>query len=184
MAGLFLLDSRAAGGLGFDSLQAGTVLGTCGVIALVAGGILGGIVVSRFGLRRCLWPMALMMHVPNLMYVWAAAVQPGPGAMVFIVSVDQFAYGFGLASYMVYTMYVCRASRFRTSHYAIVTALMALGAMLAGIVSGFLQPRLGYLGFFVAVCVLTVPGMVLLAFLPQALLPEDGPAAALGARAG
>ncbi len=166
MSGLFMLDSRAAGGLGFDSIQTGAVLGSAGVAALVVGGLLGGMAVAKYGLRRCLWPMALMMHIPNLMYVWAAYTQPGQGAMYFVVAVDQFAYGVGLASYMVYTMYICQTTHFQTSHYAIVTALMAAGAMIAGIVSGVLQSQLGYLWFFISVCVLTIPGMVLLLFIP------------------
>jgi PAT family beta-lactamase induction signal transducer AmpG len=177
MSGLFFLDSRAAGGLGLDSVQAGTVLGSCGVIALMSGGLLGGIAVSRLGLKRCLLPMALFMHLPNLMYVWAAHRLPGPSVMYFIVGVDQFAYGFGMASYMVYTMYVCQKSRFQASHYAIVTALMALGAMIAGMTSGYLQPHFGYFWSFVAVCAVTVPGTLLLWWIPlDGIVGSESPA--------
>ncbi|MBI3544395.1 MAG: MFS transporter [Deltaproteobacteria bacterium] len=171
MSGLFFLDSPAAGGLGFDTVQTGAVLGTCGVAALVIGGISGGVAVARFGVRACLWPMAVAMHAPNLMYVWAASARPGPSSMYLIVAVDQFAYGFGLASYMVYTMLICQRSRFQASHYAIVTALMALGAMLAGMLSGYLQSHLGYFKFFVAVCACTLPGMFLLPWLPMGAVP-------------
>jgi PAT family beta-lactamase induction signal transducer AmpG len=182
MSGIFLLDSRGAGGLGFDTLQTGVVLGTVGVAALVGGGILGGMAVARFGLRRCLWPMALVMHLPNLLYIWAAATQPGPARAAFVVGVDQFAYGFGLASYLVYLMRVCRHPRFQASHYAIATGLMALGAMGAGVLAGVLQPRLGYTGFFVAVCVLTLPGLWLLGRIPLDT-EEASPSAVEGAHA-
>ncbi|MFL5812078.1 MAG: MFS transporter [Bdellovibrionia bacterium] len=173
MSGLFFLDSKAAGGLGLDSVQAGTVLGSCGVIALMSGGLLGGIAVSRISLRRCLLPMALFMHIPNLMYVWAAHRLPGPSVMYFIVGIDQFAYGFGMASYMVYTMYVCQKSRFQASHYAIVTALMALGAMIAGMTSGYVQPHFGYFWSFVTVCAVTVPGTLLLWWIPLEGIDTD-----------
>lgn len=166
MSGLFLLDAREAGGLGFDTVQAGTIIGTCGVLSLVTGGVLGGMAVARFGIRACMWPMALMMALPNLMYVWAAYAQPGPLPVYILVSVDQFAYGFGLASYMAYAMYVCQSSRYQASHFAIVTGLMALGAMTAGVVSGYLQAHLGYFWFFVAVCICTLPGMALLYRIP------------------
>jgi PAT family beta-lactamase induction signal transducer AmpG len=172
MSGLFLLDSRAAGGLGFDSVQAGTILGSCGVIALVTGGLLGGIAVSRLGLKRCIWPMALFMHIPNLLYVWAAYRIPSPFEMYFVVGIDQFAYGFGLAAYMVYTMSICRKSQFQASHYAMVTALMAFGAMLAGMTSGWIQSHFGYAYFFISVCVLTLPGMFLLFWIP---IEDDSP---------
>jgi PAT family beta-lactamase induction signal transducer AmpG len=184
MTGLFLLDARSAGGLGFDAVQTGAILGSAGMAALVAGGVLGGAAIARFGLRACLWPMAILMHVPHLMYVWASVRLPGPGMMSLVVAVDQFAYGFGLASYMVYTMRICQGSRYRASHYAIATGLMALGAMVAGITSGYLVSSLGYYRFFACACVLTVPGLFLLTRLPFDFETEPAPApAAAEARA-
>lgn len=166
MSGLFLLDPRSVGGLGLETIEVGAIIGNVGVISLVAGGLLGGIAISKFGLRPLLWPMVLFMNLPNLLYIWAAHAQPGPGSVYGIIAVDQFGYGFGLASYMVYVMYVCQSSRYQTTHYAIATAMMALGAMVAGIVSGYLQQYLGYFWFFVAVCIFTIPGMVLLQMIP------------------
>lgn len=166
MSAPFLLDSREVGGLGLNTIQTGAVLGNVGVLALVAGGILGGILVSKRGLRQCLLPMAILMNLPNLLYVWAAHAQPGIAAVYGITAVEQFTYGFGMAPYMVFTMYVAQRSKFQTSHYAIITALMAFGAMGAGIASGFLQKNLGYFGFYCVVCLATIPGMVLLKAIP------------------
>ncbi|OFZ19091.1 MAG: hypothetical protein A2X94_10095 [Bdellovibrionales bacterium GWB1_55_8] len=166
MAGPFLLDTREAGGLGLETLQVGMILGNVGVICLVAGGLLGGILISKFGLKKCVWPMAIFMNLPNPFYIWAAKTQPGPSAVYLLTAVEQFAYGFGMAAYMVFAMYAAQRSRFATSHYAIVTGLMALGAMLAGIISGYLQQSVGYFWFFVIVCLSTIPGMILLLFIP------------------
>lgn len=166
VSGLFLLDPRSAGGLGFSTVDVGLIMGNVGVISLVTGGLLGGFAIARFGLRACIWPMIAAMNLPNLMYIWAAHAQPGPDALYAIIGLDQFGYGFGLASYMVYAMYLCQKSRFQASHYAIVTALMALGAMMAGIASGYLQKHLGYYWFFCAVCLFTIPGVILLRLIP------------------
>jgi len=136
------------------------------VLALTCGGILGGIVISRLGIKRCLWPMVLCLNIPNLFYVWAAFAKPGVGAVTALVAVDQFGYGFGFSAYMVYLMFVSQGSRYETSNYAIATGLMALGAMFAGIASGYLQQALGYTGFFVVVCLATIPGMITLFFIP------------------
>ncbi|MCM2278918.1 MAG: MFS transporter [Oligoflexia bacterium] len=174
MSGPFLLDPRSAGGLGFDTLQVGSILGNVGTLSLVAGGLLGGILISRKGLRACFWPMVLLMNLPNLLYVWAARVQPGVGPMYVITAIEQFTYGFGMAPYMVFSMYVSQRSRFQTSHYAITTGLMALGAMAAGIASGFVQKSLGYTGFFVAVCLATIPGMLLLKVIPLSEPEREG----------
>jgi PAT family beta-lactamase induction signal transducer AmpG len=166
MSGLFLMDAREAGGLGLTTIQVGLIIGNIGMIALVAGGVLGGMVVSKYGVKRCIWPMAFFMHFPTLFYLWAAHTQPGAFAVSFIVAVEYFAYGFGLASYMVFGMYVAQKSKFKASHYAIATGVMALGAMFSGITSGIVQKAFGYQGLFLAVCLATIPGMLLIFFLP------------------
>lgn len=166
MSGPFLQDPAAKGGLGVPTDQIGIISGTIGVLALTLGGILGGIVIARWGIKRCLWPMVLSLNIPNLFYVWAAFAKPGLGAVTGLIAIDQFGYGFGFSAYMVYLMFVAQGSRFETSHYAIATGLMALGAMAAGILSGFLQVQLGYAWFFAAVCVATLPGMITLFFIP------------------
>lgn len=155
----FLKDPVEAGGLGLTTEQIGIANGTFGVVGIVAGGILGGILVSRMGLRRLLWPMALSLTVPSVFYCYLAAAQPQ--AMWLICSgllVEQFGYGFGFTAYMMYLIYFCDGTRFSTSHYAFCTGIMALGLMLPGMVAGHLQMAMGYLPFFwlvMASCVAT-----------------------------
>jgi PAT family beta-lactamase induction signal transducer AmpG len=161
----FLLDGRDVGGLGLTTQQVGIVYGTAGVIALTVGGILGGIVISRHGLKRMLWPMILIMHTPNLVFVYLAITQPGSlyligGALV----VEQFAYGFGFTAYMLYMMMVAEGEN-KTAHYAICTGFMALGMMLPGMAAGWIQDHLGYVNFFAWVCLATIPSFVATAFL-------------------
>lgn len=166
LSGPFLQDPVAEGGLGVPTDQIGLISGTVGVLALTLGGILGGIVIARFGIKRALWPMVLSLNVPNLFYVWVAVAKPGVAAVTALIAIDQFGYGFGFSAYMVYLMFISQGTRYETSHYAIATGLMALGALGAGILSGYLQASLGYAGFFTAVCVLTLPGMITLFFIP------------------
>jgi PAT family beta-lactamase induction signal transducer AmpG len=168
----FLLETGPKGNLGFTTDQYGVIYGTFGILALLIGGILGGMAIARWGLRKCLWPMVLAMNVPCLGYVWAAIELPGaPGLLKLagtyaVVIIDQFGYGFGFAAYMVFLMYASQGSRYQTSHYAISTGLMALGAMAAGSLSGYLLEWLGFVKFFIACCVLTIPGMLTLLFIP------------------
>src|SRR5690606_36737222 len=72
----FLLDPPAAGGLGLRTQDVGVAYGTVGVAALTAGGLLGGWLISRHGLRRLLWPLVLCMHLPNTVFVALALWQP------------------------------------------------------------------------------------------------------------
>jgi PAT family beta-lactamase induction signal transducer AmpG len=161
----FLLDQARAGGLGLTTKEVGLVYGTVGVLCLVLGGVLGGWLISRFGFRRCVWPMVLAMHLPDLFFVYMAYAQPGIGLVYPLVALEQFGYGLGFTVFTVYLMYSAQG-RFKTSHYAISTGIMALGMMLPGFASGWLQQAVGYKMFFIIVCVMTIPGMLTIFFIP------------------
>ena len=147
----FFRDPVEAGGLGFSTDMYGIVFGTFGVVALLGGGILGGLAAARLGLRKCLWPMALSLALPCAVYLYMSIAQPESlwvvGACVVF---DQFGYGFGFSAYMLYMMHFSQGP-LKTSHYAICTAFMALSMMLPGLVAGYLQQALGYIGFFILV---------------------------------
>ncbi|MBO7419134.1 MAG: MFS transporter [Bacteroidaceae bacterium] len=149
----FLLDPLDKGGLGLTTSQVGVVYGTIGIIGLTIGGIVGGICASKGGLKRWLWPMALSLVLPNLVYVLLSYYQP---QSIFLVSlavcIEQFGYGFGFTAYMLYLIQYSRGSQ-ATAHYAICTAFMALGMMLPGMIAGWLQEQMGYTGFFIWIMV-------------------------------
>lgn len=155
----FMLDPVEEGGLGLTTTQSGLVYGTVGVVALTVGGILGGIFAARHGLRRSLWPMSLSLALPCAVYLIMALMQPEQLWFIyFCVAFDQFGYGFGFTAYMLYMMHFSEGE-FKTSHYAICTAFMALSMMVPGVFAGWLQEALGYVGFFIMVmicCLATV----------------------------
>ena len=149
----FLLDPAPEGGLGLSTAQVGLVYGTIGIIGLTLGGILGGVLVSRYGLKRCLWPMALALTLPCGVFCWMSMAQPDPASLLNLVLIntcvfiEQFGYGVGFTSFMLYMMYFAEGPS-KTSHYAICTAFMALGMMIPGMFAGALQEWMGYVGFF------------------------------------
>ena len=149
----FLLDPSEAGGLGLTTAQSGLVYGTVGVIALTVGGILGGLFAARYGLRKSMWPMSLSLALPCVVYLVMALMQPLPLWCIYLlVAIDQFGYGFGFTAYMLFMMQFSEGE-FKTSHYAICTAFMALSMMVPGLFAGWLQEALGYVGFFIIVMV-------------------------------
>lgn len=161
----FLLDPHAAGGLGLTTSQVGIVYGTVGILALVTGGVLGGWLIAKYGLRRCVWPLVVAMHLPDLFFVYMAWAQPSITLVYPLVALEQFGYGMGFTVFTVYLMYSADG-KYKTSHYAISTGIMALGMMLPGFLSGWLQQAVGYRMFFIIVCFLTIPGMLTIPFLP------------------
>lgn len=166
MVSPFLLDGRDAGGLGLGTTQVGLVYGTFGIIALTLGGILGGMVIARDGLKRWLWPMLIAIHLPDAIFIYLAYAQPTSIAVIQLgVAIEQFGYGFGFTAYVMYMIHIARGER-ATAHYAICTGFMALGMMLPGMWSGWLQDLVGYKHFFAIVIIATLPSFLVTAFLP------------------
>jgi len=144
----FFKDAPEAGGLGLGASEFGLVYGTFGVIALLAGGIIGGVISSRKGLRATMWAMALSLALPCCVYLLMAIFKPSSLWLIgSLICLDQFGYGFGFTAYTLYMIYFSRG-QFKTSHYAICTAFMALSMTLPGLVAGYIQQAAGYVGFF------------------------------------
>jgi len=168
LKGLFLLDPRADGGLELTTEQVGYLDGTIGVVLLLSGGILGGILASRHGLKAWLWWMVLAINIPNFAYLYLATVQPQSLWLIgAAIAVEQFGYGFGFAAYLLYMLYVARGTH-ETAHYAICTGFMALGLMLPGMWSGKLQALWGYQQFFAWVLLATIPSFLVTGLIPLA----------------
>jgi PAT family beta-lactamase induction signal transducer AmpG len=156
----FLLDPRTAGGLGLTTSEMGFAYGTVGIIALSAGGLLGGYVIYRNGLKFWLWPMVFAMHLPDLAFVYLSQAMPQSLLLInCAIAVEQFGYGFGFTAYTMYMIMISEGD-YRTVFYAISTGFMALGMMVPGMFSGWLQESMGYGKFFLWIVISTIPGFV------------------------
>ncbi len=157
----FLLDSRAAGGLGLATSQVGLVYGTFGILALTCGGLLGGFSAAKYGLKKMLPIMVGSMYLPKLAFIFLSFTQPENFLVACgAVAVEQFGYGFGFTAFMLYLLYFADGPH-RTAHYAICTGFMALGMMIPGMWSGWVVDIVGYKHFFVWAICSTIPGFVL-----------------------
>ncbi|RNC63548.1 MFS transporter [Proteiniphilum sp. X52] len=165
LASPFLLDAREVGGAGLNTQEVGLAYGTVGVISLTLGGIIGGIVASRKGLKYWLWPMALAITLPNAAYLLLAIYQPQSFIWINVaVAIEQLGYGFGFTAYMLYLIYFSQGEH-KTAHYSICTGFMALGMMLPGMAAGWIQEQLGYVNFFIFILIATIPTFLLIPFM-------------------
>lgn len=170
----FLVHSLEEGGLGLSTELVGTVYGVFGVIALLLGGILGGVYSSRVGLKKSLWVMAGFMTLPCLTFVYLAMAQPSNVVIITIaLCIEQFGYGFGFTAYMLYMMYFSEGE-YKTSHYAVCTAFMALSMMLPGFVAGYIQEAIGYVWFFWMVMICCFATLIVTYFADRKIDPNYG----------
>ena len=153
---LFLMDSIEAGGLALSLGDIGFVNGVIGIVGLIAGGIAGGICISRKGLKYWLWPMVIAISLPDIVYVYMSSVLPQDITTISCcIFIEQLGYGFGFTAYTLYMIYFAQG-KYPTAHFAISTAFMSLGMMLPGMISGKIQEYLGYEKFFVWIMACTI----------------------------
>lgn len=168
----FLLDPVEKGGLGLSTEAVGFVYGTMGIIGLTVGGIIGGIVASRGGLKKWIWPMTLSMLFSSVTFLYLSFTQTDNLLVInACVVIEQFGYGFGFTAFMLYLMYFS-AGRQKTAHYAICTGFMAMGMMIPGMFAGWIQEQLGYNNFFIWVMVCSIVPIIAVSLLK--IDPEFG----------
>jgi len=161
----FLLDPKTKGGLGLTTAEVGVIYGTVGVVALMLGGLAGGYVIYRKGLKFWLWPMVITMHLPDMIFVYLSHAQPDNLWLIgAAVAFEQFGYGFGFTAYTMYMIMISQGE-YKTVFYAIGTGIMALGMMLPAMVSGWIQETLGYIHFYYWILLTTIPGFIVTAFI-------------------
>lgn len=152
MAQPFMLRTIGEGGLELSTATVGFAYGTIGVCGLLAGGLIGGWLVSRNGLRRWWWPMILAISLPDLVYVYLAYVQPSNMLIInSCVALEQLGYGFGFTAYSLFLVYFAKGEK-STSVFSICTAFQALGMMIPGMFAGYLADSWGFPLFFSFVC--------------------------------
>ena len=168
MTATFLLRPNSEGGLGLTPVDFGLANGTVGLIGLTLGGIVGGMLAGKDGLKKWFWPMVCAITLPDIVYVWMSFAMP---SSLFVIStclfVEQFGYGLGFTALTLYMLYYCKGE-FKTSHYAICTGISYLGLMLPGMISGYLKDAVGYSTFFIIVM-----GLCAITFLVSAFVKID-----------
>ncbi len=167
MGPLFLMDTRAVGGLGLSNAVLGHINGTFGTAAYIGGTVLGGLLAGRYGLRRLFVPLAFALNVPHITYFYLSQALPTNLTVITtVVTVEKLGYGFGSVGLILYMMQQLAPGKFRTSHYAFATGIMALCMMVTGMISGELQHLLGHKWFFAFVLAISVPPIIIAKLAP------------------
>jgi PAT family beta-lactamase induction signal transducer AmpG len=167
MGPLFMIDDRAAGGLGLSNETLGAINGTFGTAAFIVGSLVGGWYVSRKGLRRTLLILCLCLNVPNVTFLILSQWLPTSYSLITaIVTLEKLGWGIGCVGHMIYMMQQIAPGPYKTAHYTIATALMGACMMLTGAISGYVQQAVGYQWFFIIVLIAAVPSLLVTYLAP------------------
>ena len=165
MTKTFMLRNNYSGGLGLSPQEYGLANGTVGLIGLLLGGIIGGILVSRDGMKRWLWPMVCAITLPDVVYIYLSySLNSNLVVVSSCLFIEQFGYGLGFTVLTLYMLYYSQG-KYKTSHYSICTGISYLGLMLPGMLSGYIKDMVGYRMFFIIVMVCCAITFAVTAFL-------------------
>jgi PAT family beta-lactamase induction signal transducer AmpG len=166
MGPLFIIDSRANGGLGLTNQGLSYVNGF-GTLAFIVASILGGLFVARMGLKKALLILCLCVNVPNATFLYLNQTMTSDTAIITaVVIIEKFGWGFGAVGHMIYMMQQIAPGPYKTAHYAFATAFMGLCMMLTGMLSGYIQAAVGYHWFFIIVLIASLPSLLATIFAP------------------
>ena len=164
---LFLKAARLDHGLGLSTAQFGTIYGTLGTAAFIAGTVLGGYFTSWLGLKKAIIPLIIIMNLPNVAYVYLSTALPGNSALIATaLSVEMFGYGFGFVGVILLMMQEIAPGKYQAAHYAFANSLMNLGLIVPGAMSGYIQKWIGYQRFFIWVLIAAIPALAMARFIP------------------
>ena len=165
MTKTFLMRPNSHGGLGLSPQEFGLANGTIGLIGLLLGGIVGGVLVSRDGMKKWLWPMVCAITLPDVVYIILSYTLISDMTIVSLcLFIEQFGYGLGFTALTLYMLYYSQG-QYKTSHYAVCTGISYLGLMLPGMLSGFIKDAVGYRMFFIIVMASCAITFIVTAFL-------------------
>ena len=167
MVPIFLQAPLAEGGLALSNEEMGTIYGVFGTVAFIIGSILGGYYIARFGLKKVLFSLVCIFNIPFVIYFLFSLFIPqnlwviGTGLVA-----EYFCYGFGFVGLTLFMMQQVAPGKHSMAHYAFASAIMNLGVMLPGMISGWICERTGYELFFIIALVMAVPAFLLTWFVP------------------
>lgn len=156
---MFALSSPFLKTLGLETTARGFI-SSGGTLSSIAGSILGGLIVARLGLRRTIFPIALLQSLAIPLYVALAALRPGAPWVVTLVMIEQLVAGVGTAVLTVFLMRRC-SDAYKASHFAIGTAIMSVAVTITGTISGDIAERVGFTAFFAIAFAASIPGVIL-----------------------
>ncbi|TCS64921.1 AmpG family muropeptide MFS transporter [Varunaivibrio sulfuroxidans] len=158
--------------IGFSKTEIAAVVKIFGFNAIIAGGVLGGVVLARFGMMRGLLLCGVLMAASNLVFVVQAWVGPDPRMLAVTVAVENITTGMGTTAFVAYLSSLCTVA-YTASQYALLTSFMAFSRTLMSSGGGWLADQVNWVTFFVLTTLAAIPGLLLLLWMIRRFPPQE-----------
>lgn len=147
--------------VGFTLTQIGAIAKTAGLIAAIAGGLLGGVIMVKVSINRALWLFGVVQIVSILGFALLSEIGANPWMLGFAVAFEYLGVGLGSAALVAFMARTTNPA-FAATQLALFTALASVPRVFANAVTGVIVEQIGWTQFFLLCTLLAVPGMLLL----------------------
>lgn len=147
--------------IGFTKTEIGAVVKLFGFWATLGGGLLGGILMLRMGIKRALWVFGLLQAVSTAGFAVLAQIGYSLAALSAVIAFENLTSGMGTAAYVAYMASITN-KKFTATQYALLSSLMGIPRVMASAPTGYLAKNMGWQAFFVACTLIAIPGLLLL----------------------
>jgi PAT family beta-lactamase induction signal transducer AmpG len=165
MANVFYVD------LGFEKQVIGLVSGFYGILVTIVGGIVGGLLITRYGIMRILFAGGLLAAGTNILFAVLAVKGKMLSLLMVVIAADNLSGGIAAAAFVAYLSSLTSV-RFTAMQYALFSSLMLLLPKLIAGYSGVAVDAVDYPIFFIATAFLGVPVLILIVFAAR-LMPDS-----------
>ncbi len=145
----------------FTKTEIGAVVKLFGFWATIAGGFLGGIIMLRLGINRCLWIFGFLQALSTAGFAVLAHIGHNISALAAVIGFENLSSGMGTAAFVAFMASITN-KKFTATQYALLTSLMGIPRVMASAPTGFLAKNFGWEGFFIFCTLIAIPGMLLL----------------------
>lgn len=151
--------------MGYSLSAIGIVAKNAGLWSMVAGGILGGIIMLKISINKALWYFGFAQMLTILGFVWlaheGAQGQASLWLLALVIGAEALGTGLGTAAFV---SFICRETTpaYTATQYALLSSCAAIPRTFCNALTGVLVEWCGWENFFILCALLAVPGMLLL----------------------
>jgi PAT family beta-lactamase induction signal transducer AmpG len=158
--------------MGYTNPEIALIAKTVGLVASLAGLLIGGLVIFKLGINRSLWIFGILQALATAGFSLITFTGHQIWALGVTVIFEDIAVGMGSAAFIAYLATITN-KKFTGTQFALLSAVATSGRNIVSVVAGVMVKELGWAQFFWASALLGIPGLVMLWFIQNHQTSEE-----------
>lgn len=158
MSNVFYID------MGYTKTEIGTASKVYGLLMTLAGALISGALVNRYGVLKILLLGAVMSALTNFFFITLSQSEHSLPMLYAVISIDNLSAGIAATSFIAF-MSMLANKEFTATQYAWLSSAMLLFPKMLGGFSGVWLEQLGYTQFFTLTALLGLPTIFAILYL-------------------